>query len=271
MKKTKLFSVLTVFAAMTLVACGGNNSANDKTTSAKPASTSQKPSSTSQKPSSSTPSTEWVDGAKTGKFTKQTRASDNGVAYLASVAEAEGWNDAETKMNKKTADAPLNESKWAIEGLPAGQYDVEFSARMSYDSHSSRYWYNMAWKGNEDASSNPDKTSESPYRYFIVVYGADNTANNVYTDNAKSWGESGLTGSDFNFAQVITGMNLKEGATSISLKHGDIGYSLAINYVRFIYKGAADATKPYQDVSKLPVDPAAAPQPAAGGDSSQAA
>ena len=101
MKKTKLFSVLTVFAAMTLVACGGNNSANDKTTSAKPASTSQKPSSSQSKPSSSTPSTEWVDGAKTGKFTKQTRASDNGVAYLASVAEAEGWNDAETKMNKK--------------------------------------------------------------------------------------------------------------------------------------------------------------------------
>jgi hypothetical protein len=66
-------------------------------------------------------------------------------------------------------------------------------------------------------------------------------------------------------------MNLKEGATTISLKHGDIGYSLAINYVRFIYKGAADATKPYQDVSKLPVDPTAAPQPAASGDSSQAA
>ena len=259
--KRKLFSVLTVFAAMTLVACGGGNNANASSSAAKPASTSQKPSTSSQKPvstSSAAPAaTEWVDGAKTGKFTKQTRASDNGVAYLASVAEADGWNDAETKMNGKTA--PNNESKWAIQGLPAGQYDVEFSARMSYDSHSSRYWYNMAWKGNETASSNPDTTAESPYRYFIAVYGADNAANNVYTDNADTWGDGNLNASDFTFVKVINGMNLKDGATAISLMHGNIGYSLAINYVRFIYKGAADATKPYQDVSKLPVDPTQTP------------
>ena len=265
--KTKLFSVLAVFAAMALTACGGGKS-SAAASSNKPASTpastqksstpaTSKPASSSQAPAADA----WVDVAngKTGKWQKQTRASDNGVAYLASVAEADGWNDAETKMNKKTVDAPLNESKWAITGLPAGQYDVEFSARMSYDSHSSRYWYNMAWKGNESASSNPDTTSESPYRYFIVVYGADNAANDVYTDNAESWGDCGLTGSDFNFCKVITGMNLKDGATTISLKHGDIGYSLAINYVRFIYKGAADATKPYQDISKLPVDPTATP------------
>ena len=264
MKKTKLFSMVAIFAAMALTACGGGNSSTSASASksaSTPSSQKSTSASTSKSSTSSAPAAdEWVDGANTGKFTKQTRASDNGVAYLASVAEAEGWNDAETKMNKKTADAPLNESKWAITGLPAGQYDVEFSARMSYDSHSSRYWYNMAWKGNETASSNPDTTSESPYRYFIVVYGADNAANNVYTDNAESWGDCGLSGSDFNFCKVITGMNLKDGATTISLKHGDIGYSLAINYVRFIYKGAADATKPYQDVSKLPVDPTATPE-----------
>ena len=268
--KKKLFSVLTVFAAMTLVACGGGNNSEAKPSSKQPSTTSQRPSSTSQSKSSSssTPAaTEWVDGAKTGLWTKQTRASDNGVAYKAKIADATGWNDDATKMNKKKADAPLNESKWAINGLPAGQYDVEFSARMSYDSHSSRYWYNMAWKGNEDASSNPDKTSESPYRYFIVVYGAAGTDPvNVYTDNANSWGDCGLSGSEFVACQVITGLNLKEGATEISLKHGDIGYSLAFDYVRFIYKGAADATKPYQDVSKLPVDPTAAPQEAAGGE-----
>lgn len=262
--KRKLFSVLTVFAAMALTACNGGassqSSASQKPNTSK---NTQQPASTttSKAPTSSAQpaATEWVDGQKTGKFTKQTRASDNGVAYLASVAEATGWDQAETKMNKKTVDAPLNESKWAIEGLPAGQYDVEFSARMSYDSHSSRYWYNMAWKGNETASSNPDTTSESPYRYFIVVYGADNAANEVYTDNADSWGDCGLGASDFEFVKVINGMNLKDGATTISLKHGDIGYSLAINYVRFIYKGAADATKPYQDISKLPVDPTATP------------
>ena len=258
--KKRLFSVLAVFAAMTLVACGGNNSSASTGSKASSNPSSQKTSSTSKSSTSVAPAAdEWVDGQKTGKFVKQTRASDNGVAYLASVAEADGWNDAETKMNKKTADAPLNESKWAIEGLPAGKYDVEFSARMSYDSHADRYWYNMAWKGNETASSNPDTTSESPYRYFIVVYGADSAANNVYTDNAQSWGDCGLSGSDFAFTKVITGMNLKEGATNISLKHGDIGYSLAINYVRFIYKGAADATKPYQDATTLPVDPTATP------------
>ena len=265
----KLFSVLTVFAAMTLVACGGGN--NSKDTKAPASTSSQKPTSTTQsKPSSSTtpaPSTDWVDGAKTGLWTKQTRASDNGVAYKANIADATGWNDDATKMNKKTADAPLNESKWAINGLPAGQYDVEFSARMSYDSHSSRYWYNMAWKGNETATSNPDTTKEDPYRYFIVVYGAAGTDPvNIYTDNAESWGDCGLSGSEFAACKVITGLNLKEGATEISLKHGDIGYSLAFDYVRFIYKGAADATKPYQDVSKLPVDPTAAPQEAAGGE-----
>ena len=268
--KKKLFSVLTVFAAMTLVACGGGNNSEAKPSSKQPSTTSQKPSSTSQSKSSSssTPAaTEWVDGAKTGLWTKQTRASDNGVAYKANIADATGWNDDATKMNKKKADAPLNESKWAINGLPAGQYDVEFSARMSYDSHSNRYWYNMAWKGNETATSNPDTTKEDPYRYFIVVYGAAGTDPvNVYTDNANSWGDCGLSGSEFVACQVITGLNLKEGATEISLKHGDIGYSLAFDYVRFIYKGAADATKPYQDVSKLPVDPTAAPQEAAGGE-----
>ncbi len=268
--KKKLFSVLTVFAAMTLVACGGGNNSEAKPSSKQPSTTSQRPSSTSQSKSSSssTPAaTEWVDGAKTGLWTKQTRASDNGVAYKAKIADATGWNDDATKMNKKKADAPLNESKWAINGLPAGQYDVEFSARMSYDSHSNRYWYNMAWKGNETATSNPDTTKEDPYRYFIVVYGAAGTDPvNVYTDNANSWGDCGLSGSEFVACQVITGLNLKEGATEISLKHGDIGYSLAFDYVRFIYKGAADATKPYQDVSKLPVDPTAAPQEAAGGE-----
>ena len=268
--KKKLFSVLTVFAAMTLVACGGGNNSEAKPSSKQPSTTSQSPSSTSQSKSSSssTPAaTEWVDGAKTGLWTKQTRASDNGVAYKAKIADATGWNDDATKMNKKKADAPLNESKWAINGLPAGQYDVEFSARMSYDSHSNRYWYNMAWKGNETATSNPDTTKEDPYRYFIVVYGAAGTDPvNVYTDNANSWGDCGLSGSEFVACQVITGLNLKEGATEISLKHGDIGYSLAFDYVRFIYKGAADATKPYQDVSKLPVDPTAAPQEAAGGE-----
>lgn len=254
--KKKVFSLVAVLAAMTLTACSGG-AASSASQSSKKSSTSQSSQKSTSKSSSSTVSTDWVDDVKTGLWMKQKRASDNGVAYLASVAEATGWNDAETKMNGRTA--PNNESKWAIAGLPAGTYDVEFSARMSYDSHGSRYWYNMAWKGNETASSNPDLTTESPYRYFIAVYDADNKANNVYTDNAQTWSDCGLSGSDFNYCKVITALNLKEGATSISLMHGDIGYSLAINYVRFIYKGAADATKPYQDVSALPVDPTATP------------
>ena len=85
--KAKLFSLVTILAAMTLVACngGGNASQSSGGKSSGAASSQRSSSSSRQSSSSSTPSTEWVNGTKTGKFTKQTRASDNGVAYLASV------------------------------------------------------------------------------------------------------------------------------------------------------------------------------------------
>lgn len=250
--KTKLFSVMAVFAALALTACNGGNASKES----KPAGTSNKPT-TSQpasKPSSSKPASSsssqapaadaWADVAsgKTGKWQKQTRAKDNAVGYKALVNDAEGWNSGDVKMNGKTA--PNNESSWAVEGLPAGTYEVEFNCLMSYQSHGDRYWYNMAKHGNETATSNPDTEAEDDYRYWIVTYGATGSDPvNVYPDNDKNWSECGLEGSDqggeYQDCKVITTATIAADTTKVSLKHGNIGYSLIISYVRFIAKAVA--------------------------------
>ena len=211
--RNKLFSMVALLAAFTLTGCGQglnpggggggaqNHSIEDDT---------------------------WTEGTKTGLFTKET-CSCGLVGYRCDVNDATGWNQGETKMNGRPSNGNETESSWAANGLPAGNYQVMFSCKMSYSSHSSRYWYNMAKHGNEDAASNPDTEDESDYRYWIEI---DGTA--AYPTNEDTWGDCGLTNTEFTDCFVINKVTVPANAKTVKLVHGDIGYSLAINYVRFV-------------------------------------
>ena len=215
--KMKLFSLFALLAAFSLTACNGNSTNNASNGgnggNSVPA----------QAAEHNMEEDEWTEGTKTGLFVKET-CSCGLVGYRCNVAEADGWNDDTVKMNGKTA--PNNKSTWAATGLPAGKYDVWFNCKMSYDSHSNRYWYNQ-WEN--DSAQTPDKESEDPFRYWVEI---DSTVCNP--TNTESWGESGLSGSEFKDCVVIQGVTVPSNAGTINLVHGNIGYSLAIAYLRFV-------------------------------------
>ena len=199
--KLKLFSLMALLAAFSLTACGN-----------KPAESGNTPSGSTPAPSAEHDfdEDEWTEGQKTGAFTKET-CSCGLVGYRCDVEEADGWNDPATKMNGKTA--PNNRSSWAATGLPAGKYDVWFNCKMSYDSHSSRYWYNQ-WEN--DSGSSPDKEDEDPYRYWVEI----DSAAPLYPTVTDNWGDCGLSGSSFNDCVVIENITVPAG-------RGDFEYSSA--------------------------------------------
>lgn len=157
---------------------------------------------------------------------------DNGCstkAYRFDVGEATGWNKPGTKMNGKTS--PDNQSAWAINGIvPAGKYKVFINTRMSYQSHEDRYFYNQY---ETDTASQPDKESEDPFRYYFAV--DEGEACNPLTK--KSWGELGMKGGDnaeFTTVDVEATVTIAADSQNFYLRHGNIGYSLVIAYVRLV-------------------------------------
>ena len=134
-------------------------------------------------------------------------------------------------MNGRPSNDNEMESSWAAAGLPAGKYQVMFNCKMSYSSHSDRYWYNMAKHGNETAQSNPDTDEESDYRYWIDIDGKAS-----YPTSEETWGECGLTNTELRDCFVINEINVPANAKTVKLVHGDIGYSLIIASVRFVVK-----------------------------------
>lgn len=262
MKKSSAIWLLS--ATMLLAACGKptdtpTSSVSDEPASSqkqeesKPASSSEaKPSSSSSaaKPSSSSSEAKpvdhnhkWVAGTKTGKITPET--CDDHKAYRLDVTDATGWNKADTKMNgKPTADGPTatSESVWEIEEgqLPAGKYDIEIVAKMTYATHGTRVWNNM-WETETEATG--DKETESPYRYWVEV-GATK-----YDPNVKeTWADIGLTATEMNSVKNATGVTVDYDQTTIKLEHGNIGYSLIIESVRFVLIEAAPAQEPKEPV-----------------------
>jgi len=183
-----------------------------------------------------------AEGAKDGVVQKYKCAADEQVAYVLDVADATGWNKNTTKMNGKTA--PDNKSTWTITGkIPAGTYDIQIEGKMSYDTHSTRKWYNMAKTDlmvDGDAENNtgdsPDKDTEDSYRYFITV------GTEVYNPQTKkSWGELGFKGgtdAEMVYGELVNGVEIKADTTEISLNHGNIGYSFICSKIRLVYNPA---------------------------------
>lgn len=169
----------------------------------------------------------YVDGTKTGVVTPET-CKCGLTTYRMDVADATGWNQPTVKMNGKTA--PNNEANWDITGkIPAGKYDIVASVKSSYDSHADRYWYNMAKHGNETATSSPDTEAEDDFRYFFKI--GDTVKNPT---NEKNWGEDGINASSYTAVVVTSGVDFAGTETSFSLMHGNIGYSLIIEFVRLV-------------------------------------
>lgn len=261
MNTKKFLPVLSLMAALVLTGCGGTKDSSKKDESSKtPTSetisktsskdSSAKPSSTesSAKPSSSStpaPTKEehtWVaDGEKQGVVQKEkcTDAHACGKeAYHLAVNDATGWNKGTTKMNGKTA--PNNEAKWDISGIvPNGKYTIELNCKMSYSTHSNRYWENHAKFDHPDDGNPPDSTSEDDYRYGFKLDGGDL----IPANSGKSWGEDGLEGDNdggqFHYVAVASNVEITDVA-AFSLYHCNIGYSLIIQDVRLILteKGA---------------------------------
>ncbi|MCQ2797559.1 MAG: tyrosine-protein phosphatase [Bacilli bacterium] len=162
-------------------------------------------------------------------------------AYKFPIKYASGYNDPSTKMNAKTGDAA--KSKWNITGqLAAGKYSVEITMKVS--TATDRHWYNHAIAGEETASSNPDTTSESAFRYWIEVDGKE------YDPTSKNtFGEDGFTTTEFNRAIFIDEVEVTAGTKEIALVHGNIGYTCYIETVRLVAKNGT--TVP----DKLPAAP----------------
>lgn len=251
--KRKLFTIMALFAALTLSACGGNGGSKAAPSTKKP---------TSSHTHTAADNAEWKinadehykdckdnDGGKVskGSHTFVADGDANGLvhpekcsvcgvkAYRLDISEATGWNKSTTKWNAKTTDTSGNtevEASWDITGkIPAGNYAIQLEALMSYSSHSDRYFYNQ-WQ--TDTASQPDKESESPFRYFFKV--DDGTA--VNPDTTKSWGELGYEGNNDGgspkFATVVSTVAISATAAKFSAFHGDIGFSLIVSSVRLV-------------------------------------
>lgn len=236
--KRKILPMLGLMAAMTLVACGGKTSTEaPKSNTGKSVATSKATSKSSKAPESKEPApvAEWVaDGAKNGLVNPEKWGTDaTKKAYRLDVADAAGWNKADTKMNEKDQTAANSKSTWTITqgAIPNGTYEIDMSVKMTNASHTDRYWYNMAIKGNETKTSSQDKADEDPFRYFFKLNGGE-AVNPTVEDN---WGAQGLSADDYKAVTVVGTVTVTD-LTSFQLCHGNIGYSLIIEYVRLIAK-----------------------------------
>lgn len=182
---------------------------------------------------------EWeADGEAVGVVHKEKCTTDaNKKAYRFDVSEATGWNQGGTKMNEKDQTKANSKSTWTVgaDVIPDGNYRVDFVVKMTSD-HSARHWFNEA-KWNEEHPddkitlpvSNPDSTSEDPFRYFVELNG---TA--AYPTTTATWGEQGLSNTAFKTANEVIRSVAATGLTTFALRHGNIGYSLIIESVRLI-------------------------------------
>ena len=177
-----------------------------------------------------------VNGITKGKCTRN--GCDGGEVVL-DVSYASGWNKATTKMNGKNS--PDNESMWNVSGIVEdGVYDIQIEGLMTYTSHGNRKWYNMAKaelcidnQVEETATSDPDTTSQSDYRYFFKV----NNSVTINPNMTESWADLGYEGENDDgspkYGYVCKNVNIS-GATSFSLMHGNIGYSMIVSKVKLI-------------------------------------
>ena len=179
-------------------------------------------------PSSAAHVHSFTPGEKTGAFTPET-CSCSLTAYRFDIADAAGWSNPNEKMNGKTS--PNNASTWSLEGLPVGKYRVDINAQMTYSSHASRYWYNQAIAGNETSTSSGDSLDEDAFRYWVEV---DDVITNP--DAEDNFGELGLSDSSANTVSFISEVEVKAGAQNLVFKHGNIGYSVIVKYLRFVTK-----------------------------------
>lgn len=224
--------------AFTLTACNNGNSSSlssGKASNSSPKSNSvvvsSSRASSSSKSSTSTSQVHvhsFVAGTKTGAFTPET-CSCSLTAYRFDIADATGWKNPDAKMNAKVA--PDNTSTWSLAGLPLGKYKVDVNAQLTSSSHTDRHWYNMAIKGDETATSSPDTTAESPFRYWVEV---DTEVVNPTEEGA--FGTIGLSADAAATVSFISEVEVKTGAQNLIFKHGNIGYSVIIKYLRFIVK-----------------------------------
>jgi len=230
--KRKLIALCGVVLAFALTACGtttsssvgkgGNNTSRSSVVAPSSSRASSSKASTSQVHVHS-----FVAGAKTGAFTPET-CSCGLKAYRFNIGDAAGWNDENSKMNGK--EAPNNASTWSLAGLPAGKYRVDMNAQMTSSSHSDRHWYNHALNGGDSASS-PDKESQSPFRYWVEV---DDVVTNP--DETKTFGELGMSADSAVDVSFISEVTIGAEAQNLVFKHGDIGYSVIVKYIRFVAK-----------------------------------
>lgn len=277
--KRKILSMIALFTALTLTACGGTT--NNSQQSGSQNQSSQK---STSKTSSSKHTHQWVAdptkqnvpaGCETEGInyfvcdcgqTKEEKvpalghvfeaaegdAADllvhpeidkgcNTKAYRLDIAQATGWNKATTKWNAKTTDDSNNqvEASWDIEGkIPAGKYSLQLEGLMSYTSHGDRYFYNQ-WETESSSAQNPDKQSESPFRYYFGIDGGDP----INPDTKKTWSELGYEGSNDSgspkFATIVSELTIAAGAKKFSAFHGDIGYSMIVSRIRLVEIKAA--------------------------------
>lgn len=179
-------------------------------------------------------------GTSRVKEIKCARAGCNQVmAYELDISDAIGYNTYTDKMNEKTGAKSM--STWDISVLPTGAYDIELEAAMTSASHSSRKLYNMARPeiaSQDDISANgtgstADKASEDLYRYIINVDGV--SYNPSATESFGDLGlEAGNNDSNFHYFRFVDGVEISENASALSLKHGNIGYSLYCKSIRLI-------------------------------------
>ena len=234
--KRKILPMLGLMAAMTLVACGGKTSTEPAKSTAKstPAATSKATSKSSAAPQSKepTPVAEWVaDGAKNGSVNPEKWGTDaTKKAYRLDITDATGWNTSESKMNAKSGENSM--STWTVAGIPNGKYEIDMSVKMTNAGHSSRYWFNHALNGKDDSGNPPDNDGESAFRYFFKL---NSTGSEINPTVTETWGEQGLSADEFKAVTVVAEVTVTD-LTSFQLIHGNIGYSLFVEYVRLIAK-----------------------------------
>ena len=165
------------------------------------------------------------------------------MAYQLDITDATGYHTPTIRMNEKSGQ-DNNKAVWDISScidtvIPSGSYDIQLEAAMTDSSHGNRKLYNMAREdlmvdgdreGN-DTNGSPDKVTESPYRYYIKV-----DATNYYPSTKESFNDLGLSVGSANtsYFNFLSGVNINKETTTLSLIHGDIGYSLFIKSIRFI-------------------------------------
>jgi hypothetical protein len=153
------------------------------------------------------------------------------------VANATGYTDKTTKM-KSNAVFTLGEGAGKVNVAP-GEYKVEIKAKMTSGSHSDRKWYNMAKAdlcvdgvAEETLTNNPDTAAQADFRYYMMV---DDTVYNPETKD--NWGTLGLDTSDYNAVRFVDKIVVKPGSSTITIAHGDIGFSLYVEGVKLTKTG----------------------------------